>query len=310
MELVACDQCGFAANQPTRLRCAVCREPFGGSLPKPERRRHQTGTHTRAWRRDLLTRRGARPFVIPFGKVTRIGRGTECEVRVSSPRVSRIHAELRWEKQDLFVRDLGSHNGTRVNDARVDTYRLRDGDAITIGPYRCVYRRLKGGEEETLGRVDTELQALLSHEGAFEADLAERDLLELLQALEVHERTGTLSVTETDFADGVLVVRGGRLVHAASGNLSGDNALRSLLRSERGQLRFVREVADELPNNVGGDSLQDLLLESAKVEDGMLTSKFMVADLLDLDEDGPSPLVEEPDPNEETSPDLDLGYSG
>lgn len=306
MELVACNQCGFSANQPTRVRCAVCREPFGGTLPKPERRRHQTGTHTRTWRRDLLTRRGARPFVIPFGKVTRIGRGTECEVRVSSPRVSRIHAELRWEKQDLFVRDLGSHNGTRVNDARIDEVRLRDGDEITIGPYRSVYRRLKGIEEEALGRVDTELQALLSHEGAFEATLAERDLLELLQALEVQERTGTLTITETDFSDGLLVVRGGRLVHAVSGNLEGDRALRSLLRSEVGKLRFVRDVADDLPDNVEGDTLQDVLLESAKAEDAMLTSKFTVADLLDLDDDSPLP-PEEDDPNEETSPELDFG---
>lgn len=305
MELVACEQCGFSANQPTRVRCAVCREPFGGTLPKPERRRHQTGTHTRTWRRDLLTRRGARPFVIPYGKVTRIGRGTECEVRVSSPRVSRIHAELRWEKQELFVRDLGSHNGTRVNDARVDEVRLRDGDEITIGPYRCVYRRLKGIEEEALGRVDTELQALLSHEGAFEADLAERDLLELLQALEVQERTGTLTLRETDFTDGVLVVRGGRLVFAESGRLAGDRALRSLLRSEVGKLRFVREVAEDVQENVEGDSLQDILLESAKAEDSMLTSKFTVADLLDLD-DSPLP-PEEDDPNDETSPELDFG---
>ena len=306
MELVACEQCGFSANQPTRVRCAVCREPFGGALPKPKRRRHQTGSHTRTWRRDLLTRRGARPFAIPFGSVTRIGRGTECEVRVSSPRVSRIHAELRWEKQDLFVRDLGSHNGTRVNDARVDEVRLRDGDEITIGPYRCVYRRLKGIEEEALGRVDTELQALLSHEGAFEADLAERDLLELLQALEVQERTGTLTLRETDFTDGVLVVRGGRLIFAESGRLVGDRALRSLLRSEVGKLRFVREVAEDVQENVEGDTLQDILLESAKAENSMLTSKFTVADLLDLDDDSPLP-AEEDDPNEETSPELDFG---
>lgn len=304
MDLVACEECGFSANQPTRVRCAVCREPFGGAFPQPTRRRQQTGSHTRAWRRDLLTRRGARPFVIPLGKVTRLGRGTECEVRVSSPRVSRIHAELRWEGQALHVRDLGSHNGTRVNDVRIDNVALSDGDEIWIGPYRCVYRRLKGIQEEALGRFDTELEALLSHEGAFEAELAERDLLELLQALEVNERTGTLTLSESEFGDGLLVVRSGRLVFAESGDQTGDRALRILLRHERGKLRFVREVAEGLQDNVEGDTLQELLLESAKAEDALLTSKFTVADLLDLDDESPLP-PEEDDPNDATSPELE-----
>ena len=307
MDLLTCEECGFSATQATRLRCAVCRRPLGGALPKTERRRHQTGTHTRTWRRDLLMRRGARPFVIPYGGVIRIGRGTECEVRVSSPRVSRVHAELRWTDHELSVRDLGSHNGTRVNDVRVDEVALQDGDEIWIGPYRCLYRRLKGVDEEVLGRVDTELQALLSHEGAFEADRAERDLLEFLQTLEVQERTGTLTLSESEMDDGTIVILRGKVVHASSGRLEGDRALRALLSGERGRLRFVQETDSATPMNVTGDSLQDLLLESSKAEDSLLTSKFSVADLLDLDDEAPLP-PEEHDPRDETSPELDFGF--
>ncbi|MBL4848224.1 MAG: FHA domain-containing protein [Planctomycetes bacterium] len=307
MDLVACEECGFSANQPTRLRCAVCKRPLGGALPTPDPSRRRGSSPTRTWRRDLLLRRGARPFVIPFGKVTRIGRGTECEVRVSSPRVSRVHAELRWDGQQLSVRDLGSHNGTRVNDVRIDKVDLTNDDEIWIGPYRCIYRRLKGVDEDVLGRVDTELQALLDHEGAFEANVAERDLLELLQALEVQKRTGTLTLTESEVDDGTIVVQDGLLTHVSSGPLKGDRALRALLRRERGRLRLVNEVDAELSTNVTGDSLQDVLLESSKDDDSLMTSKFVVADLLDLDDEAPLE-PEELDPSDETSPELDLGF--
>lgn len=302
MELIACEECAFAANQPTRLRCAVCRRPLRGGLPQPERRRRTNPAATRVWRRDLLLRQGARPFPLAPNSVTRIGRGTECEVRVSSARVSRVHAELRWEGQELRIRDLGSHNGTRVNERRVDDVVLADGDRIAIGPYRCVYRRLSGVSEEVQGRVGTELEALLSHEGAFQTELAEQDLLELLQALEVQERSGTLSVLETEADDGELVVAAGRLVFAQCGRLSGEQALRALLRRERGRLRFVAETSSELRPNIEEDSLQTLLLEAARAEDGMLTSKFSLGDLLDLDEEG-APLLDDA-PDDETSPEL------
>ena len=301
---MACEECAFTANQPTRLRCAVCRSPLGGGLPRPERRRSPASGATRIWRRDLLLRQGARPVPLNPGAVTRIGRGTECEVRVSSSRVSRVHAELRWEGETLRIRDLGSHNGTRVNERRVDEVELEDGDRIAIGPYRCVYRRLKGLPEEAEGRVGTELEALLKHEGAFEAALADQDLLELLQALEVQERSGTLSVLETEADDGQLVVRGGRLVFAEAGRLSGESALRALLRRESGRLRFVTAVAEGLRENISEDTLQALLLDAARVEDGMLTSRFTVADLLDLNEESAARAPDPLDPNEETSPDL------
>lgn len=47
--------------------------------------------------------------------------------------VSRTHAEAMVSGEDLFVRDLGSSNGTFVNGQRVTTSQLQDGDNVTFG---------------------------------------------------------------------------------------------------------------------------------------------------------------------------------
>lgn len=50
--------------------------------------------------------------------------------------VSRQHAALTWEDEGLFVMDLGSTNGTRINGFNLEAhrpYRLRNGDEIELG---------------------------------------------------------------------------------------------------------------------------------------------------------------------------------
>jgi predicted component of type VI protein secretion system len=57
-----------------------------------------------------------------------------CDLTVSSPQVSRRHAELAPTAEGADVTDLGSRNGTFVNDERVAESRpLRAGDTLRIG---------------------------------------------------------------------------------------------------------------------------------------------------------------------------------
>jgi hypothetical protein len=62
-----------------------------------------------------------------------IGRLPECEIPLSDANVSRRHAELRRDGADVYVIDLGSTNGTKVNGTPVRQHRLADGDLVTVG---------------------------------------------------------------------------------------------------------------------------------------------------------------------------------
>ncbi len=65
--------------------------------------------------------------------VTRIGRGSDADLRIDDPGISRNHAELRRSGGDVTIVDLGSTNGIVINGRRVDQERLRDGAEVRLG---------------------------------------------------------------------------------------------------------------------------------------------------------------------------------
>ncbi len=71
-----------------------------------------------------------------------IGRSSSADVQIDQESVSRNHCKLINTGQTVLLRDLGSTNGTYVNDELVDEYVLRDGDFIKVG--RCIFKFLVG----------------------------------------------------------------------------------------------------------------------------------------------------------------------
>jgi hypothetical protein len=70
-----------------------------------------------------------------------LGRGTDCDLRLVDPGVSRHHAEIRVEDGDVVLVDLGSTNGTFVNGQPVRRIALADGTRVTLGRTTLVFRR-------------------------------------------------------------------------------------------------------------------------------------------------------------------------
>jgi sigma-B regulation protein RsbU (phosphoserine phosphatase) len=69
-----------------------------------------------------------------------LGRDPSCEIMVDDPSASRRHALIRPGPGGYVVEDLGSKNGTLVNDVPTTSARLLDGDVIMIGAVRVVFR--------------------------------------------------------------------------------------------------------------------------------------------------------------------------
>jgi hypothetical protein len=75
----------------------------------------------------------------PLVAVTRLGRGTEADIRIDDPGVSRNHAEIVLGT-DVTIRDLNSTNGTRVNGRMISSVLLEDGARIQLGTTTLTYR--------------------------------------------------------------------------------------------------------------------------------------------------------------------------
>jgi pSer/pThr/pTyr-binding forkhead associated (FHA) protein len=82
--------------------------------------------------------KGASPVISLHRPVLLIGRHPECDVRIDLPKISRRHCCLALAYDRLVIRDLGSHNGVRLNGQIIDDARLKAGDEVAIGP--IIYR--------------------------------------------------------------------------------------------------------------------------------------------------------------------------
>ena len=73
-------------------------------------------------------------LVLPPEKSLVVGRGEECQVRLPSSLVSRQHCRISAGAGGIVVEDLGSQNGTLVNEVAI-TGRvvLKPGDTLRIG---------------------------------------------------------------------------------------------------------------------------------------------------------------------------------
>jgi len=81
------------------------------------------------------------------GKEVVIGRGGDCDILLDRDAVSRRHARIERSDGGWRVVDLGSTNGSYVNDVPIQERVLRDGDRLKIG--NTIFKFLTGGNVES-----------------------------------------------------------------------------------------------------------------------------------------------------------------
>lgn len=105
-----------------RLRLEVAQSAGVASEPVP----------AATWLED---EEGQRYPLEPADGVVRLGRSLDNDVVLTDQRVSRYHAQLRWDGRAWHVHDLGSTNGTFVDEQQVREapVRLRPGSRLRFG---------------------------------------------------------------------------------------------------------------------------------------------------------------------------------
>lgn len=70
-----------------------------------------------------------------FGTVT-VGRQSDCDISVPGEEISRHHAKLQVMPDGIAVEDMGSANGTFINDKRIHTGMLKPGEELRLDTVR------------------------------------------------------------------------------------------------------------------------------------------------------------------------------
>jgi pSer/pThr/pTyr-binding forkhead associated (FHA) protein len=85
---------------------------------------------------------GAKPRSVRIDASTTIGRAPECELRIDDTYASQQHARVFGKGGSWYVEDLGSTNGTFVNEQRLAApAMLTPGDKIRVGTTVVELRR-------------------------------------------------------------------------------------------------------------------------------------------------------------------------
>jgi transcriptional regulator with PAS, ATPase and Fis domain len=78
-----------------------------------------------------------------------LGRGADVQIRISAPSISRRHVAVSVEESGVYVRDLGSQNGTRLNGERIaDRRALSYGDVLTVGEVFVIFSEAPADESQ------------------------------------------------------------------------------------------------------------------------------------------------------------------
>jgi pSer/pThr/pTyr-binding forkhead associated (FHA) protein len=79
--------------------------------------------------------------------VTTVGRGNESDIVINDASISRQHAQFLRQADGVYVQDLTSRNGTRVNDEPLlSPHLLKPGDIISVGNVHLDYVPVQPGD--------------------------------------------------------------------------------------------------------------------------------------------------------------------
>jgi hypothetical protein len=127
-----CPTCGAASRVARDAPAETASLPVTSDCDRP------TGSGERA----LLVIRGrnaGRRYLIDFRRYM-IGRAADAAIFLDDVTVSRRHAEVFEDRSGgVWLRDLGSINGTYLNGRHIELEQLTNGDVLQVGIYKFVF---------------------------------------------------------------------------------------------------------------------------------------------------------------------------
>ncbi|OQB17528.1 MAG: FHA domain-containing protein FhaB [Deltaproteobacteria bacterium ADurb.Bin207] len=174
-------------------------------------------------------------FLLVPGKEIHIGRSNDLDMVLAEDMVSRKHARIAFQGDDIFIEDLASTNGTFVNGEKIKRSKLREGDRVLIGTsiLKVVISESVRRTSEEQARRDMEIVAAhrrTSQVRSMSGSIEEIPLPDLLQLLGTSKKSGVLVIRTEEDVIGRIYMRKGLVYFASINDMDEIHPFKSVFR--------------------------------------------------------------------------------
>jgi pSer/pThr/pTyr-binding forkhead associated (FHA) protein len=209
-------------------------------------------------------------FPIVNDKPIIVGRSSDLDMVLVEDMVSRKHARINMQQDQIWIEDLGSTNGTFVNGEKIKRARLKEGDRVLIGT--SILKVIAGEgtrSDSTDAKRDLENVAAArrtTQARTMSGSIEEVPLPDLLQLFGTSKKSGVLVIrTEADDV-GKIFMRKGLIYFASINDLEDVPPMKSIFRMltwEKGLFDLDPPDEREFPNEINV-SVQEVLMEGLR----------------------------------------------
>ncbi|MDP9149481.1 MAG: DUF4388 domain-containing protein [Myxococcota bacterium] len=207
-------------------------------------------------------------FPIAPDKHIVIGRSSDLDMVLVEDMVSRKHARLALQGDQIWIEDLGSTNGTFVNGEKITRMRLKEGDRVLIGT--SILKLIAGDAPREGLDVKRELENVAqarrtSQQRTMSGSIEEVPLPDLLQLFGTSKKSGVL-VIRTDDDVGRIYLKKGSIAFAIINDLEDVQPLKSIYRMlawQKGLFDLDPPEDRHFPNELQV-SVQEILMDGMR----------------------------------------------
>jgi hypothetical protein len=172
-------------------------------------------------------------FPIVADKQILIGRSSDLDMVLVEDMVSRKHARIQTQGEQIWIEDLGSTNGTFVNGEKIKRARLKEGDRVLIGT--SILKVIAGDAPKDGIDAKRELENVAqqrknSQQRTMSGSIEEVPLPDLLQLFGTSKKSGVLVVRSDNNQIGRIHLKKGVIAYAIINDLDDVQPLKSLFR--------------------------------------------------------------------------------
>ena len=210
-------------------------------------------------------------FPIVNDKPIIVGRSSDLDMVLVEDMVSRKHARITMQQDQIWIEDLGSTNGSFVNGEKIKRARLKEGDRVLIG---TSILKVIAGEGARADGTDAkrDLENVAAARGrttqarTMSGSIEEVPLPDLLQLFGTSKKSGVLVIRTESDDTGKIYMRKGVIYFASINDLEDVPPMKSIFRMLTWQKGlFDLDPADEreFPNEITV-SVQEVLMEGLR----------------------------------------------